>query len=446
MIELIVKLLFSVCLGVLFFIVFNKRINFIFYFIFFIIVFFPELGPGFSSFNGSFFFNQNSLNFANFKIIDLFVITLFICSQFKTKDKVFKNSPIDLPIKIMSFYIIVLLGVDYINHEYFDFGSIRRQLSLVLLYFSFVRLLNNKNIIYLNKILLIMLASKCLINITQFMLGYGVHSIRGSSTIFWDSGLIYGLGIFCVCLFSFIINKKSFFNRNITSFMFLFSLLMLLFAWRRNTWLSLILGFIIVILNAKLINKIIGMYFILFSIFILSVCINLFPNLPLSKYTKSMNLFNEESFYDRSNQVHIENVLGYYNLLSENPQIWFFGLRGILDEDYKNINKWEEYNLGTPHNAIFAKIFNEGILSVFLYCWMHLSFIRFCLISNKKNPNLKSAYIIGIVGFMLAHFILTLMVIPPETTFKGTFFIIFFMLTCIIFINTVANKNSLEGK
>ena len=199
-----------------------------------------------------------------------------------------------------------------------------------------------------------------------------------------------------------------------------------------------------VLFNAKLMNKIIGFYSLILGMMILSICITSFPNMPLSKYVKSMNFLNEDIFYDKSNQVHLENVLGYYNLLNDNPQMWFFGRRGVIDTDYKNINKWEEYNLGTPHNAILAKIFNEGLFSVFLYVWLHISFFYFCFKKKKYVLNDYNIYITGIISFMFAHFILTLFFIPPETTFKGTFFIIFFMLTCINFINNNIEEKSSE--
>ncbi len=444
MIELLVKLILGLSFGILFFISFYKKQNLVLFFFFFIIIFFRELGEGFSSFNGSLFFNQDSLNFANFKIIDLLVFLLFGCSLFKNKNKDFNNSPIDLPIKFLSFYIIILLGVDYLNHQYFDFGSIRRQLSFVLLYFSLTRILSSKNILYFNKVLVVMLISKCLLNLILFLSGFGIDSLRGKATIFWDSGLIYGIGIICVCLFALIINKNYLIKKRYSIIFFLIILSVILFAWRRNIWLSILIGFLVVIQNAKLMNKILGFYSLLVTVFILFLSISIFPNMPLAKYTKSMNFFNEDTFYDRSNQVHLENVLGYYNLLSENPQIWFFGRRGVLDADYKNINKWENYNLGTPHNAIFAKIFYEGAFSVILYIWIHISFIYYCISRKKYISETYNTFITGIVGFMLSHFILTLFFIPPETTFKGTFFIIFFMLTSINLINSSINKNNLN--
>ena len=444
MIELLFKLLLGSSFALFFFFIFHKKQEIIFYVLFFIIVFFQELGKGFSSFNASIFFNQNFLSFANFKIMDLFIFLLFFLSLFNVKNKIFKKSPINLPIKILTLYIIILLGVDYVNHDYFDFGSIRRQLSFVLLYFSLIRLLTLKKILFFNKVLAIMLLTKCFLNLVRFLAGFGIDSIRGKATIFWDSGLIYGLGILCICLFSLIIHKNFILKKRYSIIFFILVSMVLLFAWRRNIWLSLLIGFLLVLQNARLMSKIVGFNSLILIFILLAFSINIFPNAPLAKYVKSMNFFNEDIYYDRSNQVHLENVLGYYSILDDNPQILFFGRRGVLDSDYKNINKWEEYNLGTPHNAIVAKIFNEGIFAVILYIWVHVSFIFYCFKRRSEVQFTYNIYITGVVSFMLAHFILTLFFIPPETTFKGSFFIIFHMLTCISIIESNNNQNKIN--
>tara|TARA_B100001013_G_C24310737_1_gene324634 strand:- start:69 stop:572 length:504 start_codon:yes stop_codon:yes gene_type:complete len=159
-----------------------------------------------------------------------------------------------------------------------------------------------------------------------------------------------------------------------------------------------------------------------------------------------MNPFSDKTYYDKSNQVHLENVVGYYQMISDKPEMLLFGRRMIEDYDYKNINEWENYNLGTPHNAILAKIFYEGIVSLLLYLWINISFFIYCLRKRKQLNQHDRATIIGIVGFMIGHFILTLLFIPPETTFKGAFFMLFFMLSCINFIQISIKESKMKQK
>tara|TARA_B100001123_G_C15157875_1_gene966225 strand:- start:525 stop:1142 length:618 start_codon:yes stop_codon:yes gene_type:complete len=194
-------------------------------------------------------------------------------------------------------------------------------------------------------------------------------------------------------------------------------------------------GMLFVVLNSDLSKKIISFYITIFIMFLFNTFSTIYPETPVFKYFNSINLFNAETSERSYNKVHINNVIGYYNMIYERPEILLFGRRGVQDTDYKNINRWEEYRLGTAHNAIFAKIFKEGIFSLILYLWFYISFFIFCLkrINKYMLPSSKRATIIGANGFMIGHFILTLSFIPPETTFKGIFFILFFMIITINF-------------
>ena len=66
----------------------------------------------------------------------------------------------------------------------------------------------------------------------------------------------------------------------------------------------------------------------------------------------------------------------------------------------------------------------------------------FIVLNIELNSKQAKTTIVGIVGFMIGHFILTLLFIPPETTYKGTFFMLFFMITCINLIHYNEKENS----
>lgn len=447
MIELIPFLFAGVSLLIILLYFFENKIDSPFYLLSIIVIFFRELGENFTSFNGSIFFNQSLFNIFNFKLIDLLLI--FILIFLLLKRKINKNliiPTVHIPIKIMGIYLIILLIIDYYIHGFFDFGSIRRQLSLIICYYSLLVLLENNKLVKFKNFIFSFLVYFSFFLIVRFIFFNGINSFRGSTTIFWDSGLIFGLGIASTYFFSKLINKSKFGSnfKNYISFSFL--LIVLIFALRRNIWLSIAFGFIFIIHNSTLTKKIISLYVLLSIFFLFSLYSEFNPNSTISKYVSSMNVLESKNINNRSNMVHLENVLGYYQMISDYPEILFFGRRIIKDSDFKNINKWKDYNLGTPHNAILAKIFFEGIISLILYMWLNIGFFNFCLKKLKYVTNKNKNIILGIIGFMIGHFILTLLFIPPETTFKGTFFILFFMLFSIGLINEDLRLQKLQNR
>ena len=372
----------------------------------------------------------------------LLLYILFYCIIFKKINIDTKKSPIHLPIKMVGIYILLLLIIDYYNHSIFDFGSIRRQVNFIMLYYSLLHLINFKNLYKIQNFLISMVSIKSGLNLIQYIGFGGVIGIRGPSTIFWDSGLIYGMGIVCsIYISKFINNIRRVFNLNFI-LSFISVLLVLLLSFRRNIWLAISIATLIIILKANLSKKIMGVYILFLSILIMTTFINIFPNSSVSVYLNSMNIFSDQTYHIQANKVHFDNVQGYYRMLLDKPEIIFFGRRGIKDSDYKNINKWEDYNLGTPHNAILAKIFYEGIFALLIYLWIHISFYVYCFKHRTKLQEQAKTTIVGIVGFMIGHFILTLLFIPPETTYKGTFFMLFFMITCINLIHYNEKENS----
>ena len=54
----------------------TRRVNIV-YVLMFILVFFSEYGTGFKSEYGSIFFNQNFMNFLNFKLIEIMIVTSY---------------------------------------------------------------------------------------------------------------------------------------------------------------------------------------------------------------------------------------------------------------------------------------------------------------------------------------------------------------------------------
>jgi hypothetical protein len=432
MIELLPKLIIGFSLLIILFYFFGKKKDSPFYLLCIVVVFFTELGEDFTSFNGSIFFNQNLFNILNFKLIDLLLLFILIFLLLKRKiNKSLIISTVHNPIKMMALYLIILLCIDYYIHGFFDFGSIRRQLSMILCYYSLLILLENSKLIKFKDFLLYLLVIFSVFSIIRFLLFNGINSFRGITTIFWDSGLIYGLGIGCTYFFSRIISNSQSGKKNKNFISFSLILFVLIFALRRNIWLSIALGFFIIIFYSSLSKKIISFYIFLSLVFLFSIYSEFNPNSIVSRYITSMNVLESKNINNRSNMVHLENVLGYYQMVTDYPEILVFGRRSIKDSDFKNINKWKDYNLGTPHNAILAKIFFEGIISLILYMWLNIGFFTYCLKNIKLVSKVNKNIIIGIISFMIGHFILTLLFIPPETTFKGTFFILFFMLLSI---------------
>ncbi|MFK5891822.1 MAG: hypothetical protein QM504_01215 [Pseudomonadota bacterium] len=417
-------------------------------------IFFSELGSGFTSFNASFVFNQGFVNIANLKLIEFVVAGSYICllSTKKASANLLKRERTYAIAFIC--LLICLLIVEFFLHDSVNISDWRNVLVGIIIFHIFsLTLTTEESIISFLKFFIIALGIKSAIGLGAYLVGHGVVSPRGSVPFFWDSKQVDAFSYASIILTSYIASYKDIKpNLRIIKMsaailiLFIF-LITILLSIRRTIWVITFLGIIAALILSNRINVkhyIIG----IFAAFTLSVIILAAPQFEkirdkLSVYVVSMNLFDDKISKSIDNDVHIDNLEKYTQIISDNPSIFMFGYRGYSGSEYKNLpQKYsDKYPLGVAHNGVLRSIYFFGIggVIIFILFVLDASTKYFKIKSYNDNYLMKHVAIASILWLFLSFFA-SLFYIPPFwTTFKGvfyTFIAIYFIRSGIYYYNS----------
>ncbi|MDH5644355.1 MAG: hypothetical protein OEZ01_00015 [Candidatus Heimdallarchaeota archaeon] len=367
----------------------NKRL--VAYALLFLYIFFPEMGPGFTSFGSSFVFDQTFLNFYNFKFIEIVTPAIYIAMLFSRTNQ--GTSYLAFEKKLAWWFvglILCLIAIEYFLHGNLTVGDFRLIISGVMLFHIFAMCINSEDdLISFVKVFIILLSIRALIGLVQYLIGHGVSSPRGVVPFFWDSRQIRAFGIGAIFLVAYLANFRALkpsnqiFSRVLAVVMLVVLLATVTLCMRRTVWFITILGSLFVIAYSKRIGQ---FHYILIGLIAMLV-LTLILTLPgfkdfrarMEVQINSLNLFSAEVSQQYDNKVHIDNVKLYTQMIMENPSILGFGFRAYPNNDYLQLQyKYsgrEQEMLGAAHNAILRSIYFYGSIGLLIYLVFYVRLI-----------------------------------------------------------------------
>lgn len=408
------------------------------YVLLFLFIFFDELGPGFTSFAGSFVFNQDFVGFGYFRFIEFVVAAAYLTTliSYRSQRLAFMATERKLSY-LFIFLMIALLFIEYLMHGNITISDWRLIVSGIMILHLFVMLVNSeKKLISFVKILLIMLALRALIGLVAYALGYGVMSPRGVVPFFWDSRQVDAFAYGAILLTAYLANYYGLEARHrilpqaLAVIMLAILSITVLLSIRRTVWMVAMLGIVAVLLLSKRIKlpHYIGFGFIGMAglALILALPISEGFRSRMSTYFSSINLLDEKIARNYENEVHTDNVKQYSRMIMENPSVLAFGFRGYAGTDYSNLPKLYSKNfpLGVAHNGVLRTIYFFGITGLIIYLVFY-SAVFLLYKKLRKLPDKSLLKHIGIASLILLflEFSSSLTLVPPfYTTSKGLFY------------------------
>ena len=421
-------------------------------------IFFSELGTGFTSFNASFVFNQSFINLANLKLIEFVTAASYVCLLFtipKGRNKIL-NREYKYAIAFLTL-LFALLTMEFFLHGSINISDWRNLLvGMIIFHMLSLTLTTEESVLSFLKFFIIALGVKSAFGLTAYFLGHGVVSPRGHVPFFWDSKQVDAFSYASIILASYIASYKDIrtdlriIGRPLAILILIIFSLTILLSIRRTIWVITFLGIISVLFLSNRTN--IKHYTVgLFAAFVLGIIIMTAPPLEnvrnkLAGYMISMNLFDDKISKSIDNEVHIDNIEKYSQIITDNPGVLMFGYRGYPGPEYKNLpEKYsDKYPLGVAHNGILRSIYFFGLggLLIFLIFVINASLKYFTLRKYDDSYLMKHVAISSILWLFIT-FSASLFYIPPFwTTFKGVFytFISVYMIRAGVFYYS-ANKN-----
>ncbi|VAW52095.1 hypothetical protein MNBD_GAMMA05-627 [hydrothermal vent metagenome] len=401
-------------------------------------IFFSELGTGFTSFNASFVFNQNFVDLASLKLIEFIVAASYACLLFTTPIR--KNKILNREYKYAIAFLLLLvslLAIEYFLHKSINISDWRNVLvGIIIFHILALTLTTEESIVSFIKFLIIAISIRAAIGLGAYLIGFGIDSPRGYVPFFWDNKQMEAFAYIAIILSSYIASyndidiKFRIIKKPIATVLLIILVLTILLSIRRSIWIIAILGILSTLLISRRINI---KHYVMgaFAAFVIGIAILSAPPLEdlrnrLAGYIVSMNLFDDKVSKNIENDVHIDNIEKYIQIISDTPSISLFGYRGYPGSDYTNLPEIysDKYPLGVAHNGILRSIFFFGIggLAIFFLFVINASFKYFTLKKFNDNYLMKHVAISSILWLFLT-FLASLFYIPPFwTTFKGVFY------------------------
>ena len=413
----------------------------------FIIVFFEELGTGFTSFHASIFFNQDFIRFFNFKFIEI-----IIAFSYPVILLTYKPNPgrprltFEKRIAIAFISLVaVLCLVEYWIHGRVTVSDWRVMVAGLILFHMMAHLVDTEQkMLNYAKALLVMMGIRALIGLAMMAAGHGVHSPRGTVPFFWDSRQVDGFALGFVILSAYLIQyrmlpeRDRILNKPLANAIVVTLGVTVLLSIRRSVWFVAAGGAALCLFAARRVS--VGQILSLASAALLSlVLVMTLPGLQglrdrIGFYVESMNIFESDVASQQQNATHIDNVYQYSRIIMDEPEILYLGFRGRSGENY-----WEfsadmgsEFRLGKAHNGLLRTILFYGLFGLFIY----LAFYLYAVMQYRKIKNMRSvthaSYIaMGSMSFLLMELIPALVFVPPFfTSIKGNYytFVAYFLL------------------
>ena len=417
-----------------------------FYILLALIVFFEELGPGFTTFRGSWVFNAFFVGFYGLRMIEVLTVSMYIPFLLTLKPLADRSQPFALERALVVIFIIwniLLTALEYAVSKQFDVSSWRLLFTGMMQFHLMVRLFRSEDErMRLLKVVLVMLAIRAAIGLGMYAAGYGVHSPRGRLPFFYDSKQIEAFGLGAVILWSFILNAGAVKKENRPFAMFfvviMFSVLLMAVGGsiRRTIWVTTVFGMLLVLVMSRR-TTVLHYFGVLVATAVTVAGLLLAPGLEefrshMGKYVASLNLLDEYQFSrNEENDVHVNNVESYSRMLLENPDLILVGVHGPSGKNYRELMaSYSEggYRLGMAHNGPIRSMLSFGFVGLFSYMALFVVIIRrtYTVFAAREDDNMfnHAAVACGMVLFL--DFAASMTFIPPfYTTSKGLFYTFF---------------------
>ncbi len=409
-----------------------------------IFVLMAELGTGYTSLNGSIFFNEGFLGLAKFKLIEIIFYPyagLLMLSDIYHRRR-FAPSALRRLYWAWLAWLVVLLFVQFDTHGYLDFTIFRGVYFGWALLYVFTSVIDSRPM--MRRVIIFtfaLITIKALWLMFIFLLGGGDQTVRGRSPIYFDDKLLDGF-TWALLVFLVVILQRR--NKNggwpvgwAAAGLILFAIIIAL-SLRRNNVAQLLIGAIFVLFSKgrqvqwqRVIILTLAAAIFLGAVFSAGQLIG--NRLPIVKQlTSYIQLFDFSSFTSvPANAVHVFNVQTYVTILEDYPGIRYFGVSAAPTENFRNFNREYESDLGVAHNGPLRAIFEMGIGGLIIWAsFFFLTLWSFRRCQLERLESWEGALAIGSAAAIFAQYIITLTLVPPFfTTFKSFFFFLFMVYT-----------------
>jgi O-antigen ligase len=410
----------------------------------YLFVFFTEMGWDFSSFHGSFVFNQRFTGFFNFRFIEFAAVAVWFVLLLSRDRKA-----VHVPMRDESRWAWLFLGLvtllcllEYGLHQSLNVGDWRLIVSGMLLMQIFVLTIDSpEGYRKFVRLLLWYLAVRALIGLAMYFAGYGVPSPRGMTPFFWDSKQVdaFALGIVLLtgylAFYGALKPEHRILGKGLAWLMLVVLVLTVFLSLRRTVWVVSLLGVVMVLVSTRRlkIHHLLGMGVGAgVAIAIAVAVVTAIPQLEefekrMTEHVTSINIFSEDFSKKMENEVHIDNVEKYTRIILDNPEILGAGYRAYPGVMYEHIPELysEKYPLGVAHNGVLRTVFFFGIVGLIIYLGLIVQIlllwrgIRRMPDDSLFKPVAMAAYFTLLIEFAAAFF----WVPPFYTSSKGLFYV-----------------------
>ena len=409
-----------------------------------------EMGEGFTSFQGSIFFNQDFLSLAKLKLIEVILYSytgLLIVIQIPMRRKL-APSPLRRLYGLWLIWLVVLLYVQFGTRGTIDLFTFRGVYFGWALLYVFSAVIDNravmKRVIIFTLIIVVVKVAWLML---MFAIGRGEYTGRGYSPLFWDDRLLeVFIWAFLILLVSLLQPRQE--KGNLPTVLISISLVLIfvvvVLSLRRNSLIELFIGTLLILFSRnhqirwqRLLSVGVIVLFLLGVLLTTGLVIgNRVPIVrQLTGYAQSIYFTSVSDFTGRSeNQVHIFNLQMYADILSEYKGIRLFGRGAAQTDNFRDFNREYLSTLGVAHNGPLRAIFDFGVGG--LVVWSGFFILSYLAIRRSKFKRLESweqAVLFGSAATIFSHLLNTLTFIPPFFTTSKGFFIFLFAVYSIEF-------------
>ncbi len=406
-------------------------------------VLFDELGPGFTTYTGSFVFNAEFVGFAGFRLVEIITVSAYIPILMMARGREVAAAVFGAErwmFWLFASLIAALTLVEFLSAGTLTVSNWRLILTGAMQFHMVVLLFRNEDDVKsLVKIALILLTVKSAYGLAMWAAGFGTMSPRGRLPFFWDSRQVEAFALGMVILTGYLINFKTIDpkHRILPAFwaaiMWIILLAAVMGSIRRTVWVStMVSAFLVLVMSRRTTAlhylAVVGIVSTVVAGLLLAPGLDTFRG-HMAQYVESMNLFDD---YQRSsnidNDVHVDNVQKYSQMIMENPDILAFGTFGPSGLTYESVLRREYsgiYPLGMAHNGLLRTTLFFGIIGLLIYIAFHMATAaRFWRIyRNAADDHTLTHVAVASAITLLVSFAAALLFVPPFwTSSKGLYY------------------------
>jgi hypothetical protein len=418
---------------------FSSRPQLVAYGLLLLIVFFEELGTEFTSFNGSFVFNQDFLGFMKLKLIEVVVAVVYPIVFLVHRRRRLGFFGYEKVLLVLTILLIgFLLTMEQFLHRAVTLADWRLFVVSILLIHIFCILINDeKKLVRFAQVLVVMLSLRALVGLGMYFAGHGELSPRGMVPFFWDSRQVDAFAFGIILLTAYLSGMRSLaaehriFSRWLAIAMLIILSLTVLLSIRRSVWAVALAGAGLAILAASR-ARILHLAIVMVVAAFVLVAVLVLPGLKdfrerIGAHVASLDIASSSVAQQRANEVHIDNVQRYFTLIVENPRILLLGYRSYGSKDYRNVAaSYASYEspLGQAHNGLLRSLYFFGIGGLAIYLLLYVgAFVQVGKVMRIPESSPVRYIATGSVIFLFVELLPALVFVPPfYTTIKGNVF------------------------